>query len=311
MKDLLPIEAIQERDVDLLLLEELYSSKSFRSWFIANTIGNSRLCGKFVGAWHSLGTSDLGESDLILKFTGTYNKGYLFLIENKVDAIFQPKQQLRYRNRGKTYIQEKECEAFSTVLVAPKAYITPGEDFDFIIEYEQIKDWFNRQKGLGLRTKYKVELLNAAIEKSRRGYRPIKDDKTASFWEKYWELANKIAPELGMKEPKNDIPIGSSFITFKPKDVSLGLRLVHKLEKGFADLEFSGKGNSLNWLNKKYNHLLEKDMSIKKTYKSAVVRISVDKLNLQENFSSQKESVTKALKALKRLNIWAKNNINA
>jgi len=40
MKSLIPIESIQERDIDLLLLEELYSSKKFRKWFLDNTVGN-------------------------------------------------------------------------------------------------------------------------------------------------------------------------------------------------------------------------------------------------------------------------------
>jgi len=309
MKDLIPIEAIQERDIDLLLLEELHSSKAFRSWFVKNTIGNEKLCGSFIDAWHSLNHTNLGESDLILKFSGPNKNGYFFLIENKIDASFQPKQALRYKNRGEEYVREGECEDFKTILVAPKAYITNEECFDYIIEYEKIKDWYIKQKSLRERGRYKAGLLKLAIEKSRRGYRPIRDEKTASFWKKYWRLANRISPELGMKEPKDDIPIGSSFIIFKPKGMKRGLSLVHKTEKGFADLELSGKGSMLNSLTKEYSHLLGKRMSVEKAYKSAVIRIHVDKLNMQKDFNYQKDAIVKALKALKQLNVWAKRNI--
>jgi len=309
MKNLIPIESIQERDIDLLLLEELYSSKKFRKWFLDNTVGNKYSWGKFEGVWHSLSDSELGESDLVIRFSGKDNKGHLFLIEDKIDASFQPEQPLRYKQRGERYIKDKECNNFSTVLVAPKKYIKDNADFDFVIEYEQIKDWFLKQKDLKERAKYKIEVLNTAIEKSRRGYRPIPDERASGFWRSYWTLANQIAPELGMKEPRNDIPAGSSFIVFRPRLLPKDMKLYHKVVHGFVDLEFTGKGGQIDVLEKKYKALLNHGMTIEKTNKSAVIRLTTERLNLQEDIDQQKEFVVRAIKRAKELTKWAESNI--
>lgn len=309
MENLIPIEAIQERDIDLLMLEELYSSDKFRKWFLENTIGNRLSGSKFLGAWHSLDKASLGESDLVMKFSGKDNKGHLFLIENKIDASFQPEQPLRYRQRGERYIKDKECGNYTTVLIAPKKYIKENVDFDFIIEYEQIRDWFLRQKDLKERTKYKVEVLNIAIEKSRRGYTAIPDEKTSAFWRSYWELANQIAPELGMKEPKRDIPVGSASIILKPKALGKEVYLVHKIDRGFVDLEFPGKGGQIDAFGKKYKPFLEQGMSIERAHKSAVIRMITRRLNLQEDFAKQKEHVVRGIETARGLLLWAESHI--
>ena len=306
MENLIPIEAIQERDVDLLLLEELYCSKDFRGWFIENTFGSFKRLGKFSGVWHSLSSRSLGENDLVLKFSGDFGKGFLFLIENKIDAEFQHEQQKRYRLRGEELIRDGECGDFATVLFAPSEYVSEEGDFDFVIEYEQVRDWFLKQGILGERAKYKSEILTAAIEKLRRGYCPIRDPATTEFWRKYWELVNQVAPELNMREPRNDIPKGSGFFVFKPEDLK-GHQLYHKAPNGYVDLEFAGQGEQIEQIKEKYQQFLEDDMSIERTHKSAVVRICVDKLDLQNDFDNQKECVCTALETAKRLYNWMKS----
>lgn len=42
------------------------------------------------------------------------------LIENKLDAAFQPQQAERYRTRGDAYLQNGECDRWVTVLLAPR-----------------------------------------------------------------------------------------------------------------------------------------------------------------------------------------------
>lgn len=190
--------------------------------------------------------------------------------------------------------------------MAPKKYIKDNVDFDFVIEYEQIRDWFLKQKDLKERAKYKIEVLNIAIEKSRRGYTPIPDEKTSAFWRSYWNLVDQIAPELGMKEPKRDIPAGSTFIIFHPKELSKGLSLVHKVDRGFVDLEFAGKGNQLDVFERKYKPFLKQGMAIERAYKSAVIRIVIERLNLQKDFNKQKELIIKAIDKAKELTEWAK-----
>jgi len=47
------IEAVVERDIDLLLLEEMHVSTSFRSWLIKLVYGTDTEIASFEGAWHS------------------------------------------------------------------------------------------------------------------------------------------------------------------------------------------------------------------------------------------------------------------
>ena len=91
------IEYVAERDIDLLLLEELHSSASFRSWMIAHVLGPGFGAVAFVGAWHSLTDPGLGESDLVLLSKTPTGETIAILIENKIDAPPQPDQALRYR----------------------------------------------------------------------------------------------------------------------------------------------------------------------------------------------------------------------
>jgi len=140
LENIIPIEAIQERDIDLLLLEEIKSNRSFTDWFLSKTIGKTENY-KFIGAWHSLYQVGLGESDLVFKIKNK-SKGIIFLIENKIDADFQSEQADRYQKRGQSRKEDGECDIFHTVLVAPKRYIKQNDDFDYIIRYEMIKNGF-------------------------------------------------------------------------------------------------------------------------------------------------------------------------
>ena len=95
---IIPVEAVQERDTDLLILEEIKCNSSFTNWLLKKTIG---LITKYelIGAWHSLTQVGLGESDLAF-IIQTAKRTILFFIENKVDSDFQPNQATRYRIRG-------------------------------------------------------------------------------------------------------------------------------------------------------------------------------------------------------------------
>ena len=89
------IAYISEREIDLLLLEELHVSAEFRSWFVSQVFGTSVQCAKFLAAWHSVDHSSLGESDLVLKFEDVSEKMTAILVEDKIDAPPQPDQAVR------------------------------------------------------------------------------------------------------------------------------------------------------------------------------------------------------------------------
>ncbi|WP_143961342.1 hypothetical protein [Litoribacter populi] len=63
---LIPIVAVQEWDIDLLILEELKFNPGFVKWMVGETVGNGAAI-DFVSAWYSLCQENLGESDVVFQ----------------------------------------------------------------------------------------------------------------------------------------------------------------------------------------------------------------------------------------------------
>lgn len=105
MKTTNKVSSVTERDIDLLLLEELNVSEVFCRWFY-NRVTGRRDTPRCEGAWHSVSDAQLGESDLI----AIYDNGVVVMLENKIDAAAQPEQGARYRRRG-----EKGVETLKTM----------------------------------------------------------------------------------------------------------------------------------------------------------------------------------------------------
>ena len=58
------VESVQERDIDFLLLEELYADTAFLHW-MTNKLQLPRLC-TFKCAWRSISDYGLGETEINL-----------------------------------------------------------------------------------------------------------------------------------------------------------------------------------------------------------------------------------------------------
>lgn len=238
--ELISFKAIRERDTDMLLLEELKCNRSFSDWFVKKTL-NKKLKYEIVGAWHSITHSAFGESDLVFKIkSGT--EIILFLIENKVDTGFMPDQPNRYRKRGSYNLEKGECTSYHTILFAPRSYIQKNKDFDFYLEYEEVREWFEKESRLGERGKFKAEILSIAIERLRRGYTPIVNEKTTSFKWNYYKYVTELYPELNMMRPAVLMPKRTGFMRFHPSGIGLrkGEYIVHK-KRGDVDLQLYGE----------------------------------------------------------------------
>lgn len=127
---------VRELSVDLILLEELYSSNEFRAWFLNNTYGQTKKIGRLLRLEHSSVELER-ESDIILSLESDEGD-IMILIENKIDAQFQPHQAEDYKKRALGYIQRGECADCITVLLAPNSYISKVKGyykFDFYINF--------------------------------------------------------------------------------------------------------------------------------------------------------------------------------
>src|SRR5262249_5148001 len=170
-------------------------------------------------------TQTTGESDLEISFVGPDGGRWRLLIENKIAASFQAQQAERYRQRGATYIERGDCGAFYTILVAPEDYFGSPDSlkgFDGRVTYEALKAWFLQREALGVRLFYNATILTLSLKNSWFGYQPMQDMPVSDFWQAYWKLAQKCAPELNMPRPPAK-PSGAGFIYFRPHTLPPGL----------------------------------------------------------------------------------------
>lgn len=136
---ILPVESIQEKDVDLILLEELSTDNSFCDWFVREL--NLPNLTSVNGAWISISAFGLGETDILFSYNSNDKKTFV-LIENKLDWSFQEEQFNRYIKRADEYLRKKECDNAFAILIAPKLYCENQSDFENYLTYETIVERF-------------------------------------------------------------------------------------------------------------------------------------------------------------------------
>lgn len=296
------LEAITERDMDLLLLEEFHVSEPFRLWFAGKVLDEEARGLRFVNAWHSITDGSLGESDLLVLFANPDDRVSAILVENKVDAPLQPDQAQRYAERGHAGVQRGDWHRFKTVIVAPSGYLARGGDtakFDAQLSYEMIKDWFDHHLS-EVRAAYRSKVLQMAIKQSRRGPPARIDERVTKFYRDYWGCARREFPELAMKEP-TEKRAGSNWAGFHPKDLGKDRWIWHKMDIGRVDLEIKGAAASVDHLRAKYGLYLASDTTIEKAGKSAAIRIPVPVLDMFAPFEEQTDKARAGMRAAYRL----------
>ncbi len=217
------IEAVYERDIDLLLVEEFFCDIEFIRHFLRETPISLPLSIDSVSVKRSV-TDKTGETDIVVEYH-SLNGRICLLIENKIDANFQPGQIERYRDRKKTIAYQ-----VYTVLIAPYDYLNGVIGFDYTVSYESLIPFFETRDRRG---KYKIELLRIAIDKLRRGYQPVNDELNLRFQKYYFTLVQRTE-NLIMEEPKVK-PTNSTWIRSKHRKHPM-LDIIHKLNHNRIDI---------------------------------------------------------------------------
>jgi len=290
-----------ERDIDLLLLEEFYCSPEFRAWFLERVTSESGDRIDF-DAKHSVKQS-LGETDLEVWFSDAKGIRWVALIENKINADFQKEQPERYKERALQYKKRGEADQARTVLISPTGYEKQGcALFDIRFYYEDICEWLMKREG-DVRATYKAELIAATIKKAQDGYQPKPDLEVSDFWQQYWTVAERQAPQLRMPKPGSK-PTRAGFVRFDALELPSRVQLIHKLRHGHVDLEFSGFGKRLQELQHLYGIFLKRNMSIQRASGSGAIRIEVCVIDPKLPFTGQAEKVSAAISEAHTLLDW-------
>lgn len=305
MFDSLKIEAVTERDIDLLVLEELTVSESFRTWFAAQAL-KGKTYSSNIGAWHSVTAAGLGESDLIFMLRTRDGTQAAILIEDKVDAQPQPDQAHRYELRGIKGVGDGSWDMFTTCIIAPAAYLDSSkhdQGYDVAISYEQMVEYFESQQDHDQRSGYKAEFINDAIEQNRRGYQPVIDEKLSRFVNSYCNYTSVNYHELAVEAPRNR-PAENTWIKFYPKFLPSGCDMVHQMTAGCVKLFFRGQAESFDALKEKYSSVLPEgaEMKLTPSKKSVSIILPVPKIDPQKvSFEAEAESIKRILRQVKDL----------
>jgi len=256
-----------------------------------------------IGAWHSVRDPELGESDLILMFVSTRSEHFALLIENKIDAIPQKEQALRYQKRGSKGIETEAWDGFKTCIIAPQLYLEKTSDaagYDSTISYESIRNWLSHNGNDPIRSEYRSRIISEAIEQNRRGYTITPDERVTNFWYSYWEYAQASHVNLLMQRP-GPKPANSDWPLFRPSQLRPRLSIVHKLRRGVVDLQIAGAGGQLEDLYNRFQTVISNDMEFVRATESAAIRIEVGIIDRFLPFTEQLELVEGALVAVEQL----------
>lgn len=225
---------VQERDIDLLILEQLHLSPEFLSW-LAGAVGvpGARL----EAARHSVVTSR-GETDVLVTLRSGEER-VAVMIEDKIGAPMQPRQAERYHERGRDLCAGGEADRFVTVLCAPRAYLAgvpDGEGWQVRLPLESLADWFGRdpspasawRRAILLAASGKLARARAAEDRSNRDFDPT----LLAMKQAYRELVEARFPEL-IATPQTG---RDREYYLKGRDLPSGLRFKHAFFRGEVSL---------------------------------------------------------------------------
>lgn len=293
-------QSVPEIYIDLLLLEELHCSHSFPAWWLEQVSYTEPHEHESVGASRSVGDAT-GESDIVLLVADSIGQRCAVLIENKVDAQPQPRQSARYRERGGAGVQTGEWERFITCIVARQSYLDAEPDargYDCAVSFEAIRDWFEASKLEPHRARYKIALLEAAIDPTRHGYVKQVDPAVTALLQGYASLAAREFPQLSISSPVSGGP-GSGWVYFRlPRS---GMSLVHKLDRGFVDLHVPSAAERTDELRVANQEAIDGTIELVPTGKSAAFRIRVPPVNRFGSVGPQEDRIRTGLEAVHRL----------
>lgn len=294
---------ILERDMDLLFLEEFVSSEEFLNIFLSKINLTGAMVRKIE---HSKMDLDDGESDMtaIVEKDG---RKYGLLIEDKIDAIAMKNQSGRYFKRGEKGKINGDYNKYFVFVVAPKKYLQENQEakkYPNKITYEECLEYFLSKTDP--RSQFKAQQIAKAIDKQKKGYQVIENTNVTSFWQQYISVQKTCYHQLQLKYDSQIKGSKALWVTFHTDYKQI--KIVHKSDKGFVDMEFSGLGEKTTELRKLFaSQIEESKYKVVLTGKSAVLRKECSKIDFKADFESQKEIVIEALSAANELYITLDN----
>lgn len=220
-----------ERDVDLIVVEELQAAAPFVAWMVRKAGWTG-----VPDAWRVLHSKrrirNRREIDIHVELdAGAWGPRSVMLIENKVTESEQPEQGESYRAEAMALSADGIRAA--TILTCPEAYAHAnsgfGRKFDAVVTFEDMASFLRTRAGsmdaeIKRRLLFRADLLDQASGKLRRGWQAVPNRVIGSFNAQYVSLLAQLAP---MIKP------GPSMLKDAPPDESVSMIYDHNASLGF------------------------------------------------------------------------------
>lgn len=326
-----------ERDIDLLLVEELYANYDFLVWLAAKV--------DIDGPFHDWDvkhskrrTQSRREIDIFVEMKDQSDCKHALLIENKIDAGEQPDQAESYREELAVLAEPYARRAM--IIVCPEAYALQHHEFtgkfDAVVTYQDVRGFFDQMAAevgddLVLRARLRRELFDQAIEKHRRGYTPVPDKVVGDFNALYVALLRRLKVPLvpGKSMLKVANPRESTSMIFD-QDQSLSRlpkairprRFAHELGRGsdrranYVAVTFAGWGvlpkSTLDELARDVASLgailQAKPATKARPNPGLVLAVSTAPVDNQGSFAEQEADLVQGIEAAVKLRSWLFEN---
>ncbi len=225
------IPRLYERDIDILMQEELLFNGGVKTLFgtVLKLSAPIEVSTCRLSVW-----DNTGETDIECRFSSEQCDGVL-LIENKIDAAFQPRQPERYQERAAALSQQLGTKVYC-VLIAPSGYNSTdvANYFDAVVDYEKLADAIASESTD--RAKHRAALIRHAMKLARRSYVLATAEDVTTLWTRVYGIASTGYTDLRMDHPGNR-KSGSIWISFKaglPPNITIDW----KITMAVVDLSF-------------------------------------------------------------------------
>ena len=303
------INDIRERDIDLLLAEEFTLNPSIVELFLSETEYAKASIPGVDTVEISHVEANLGESDV----TVILDDRTAILIEDKIDAIAMPDQCGRYFKRGQKGIKDGSYDRFFVFIVAPEEYIATNAEakkYPYAVSYQKLIQLFEQENSA--HGEMRVSQLKSALVSAHGGGNKVVDDKATQFWKEFVEFKNLYYTDLGLVSNIDEKSADGSWSTYStfinyPSKVSI----VHKHNKGFIDLTFTGLANHLPELEKLLEEMLgdytKERLQLLAVGKSATLRLTASNIiDFQKSLQEQMGTIVEHLELLRKMSNIAK-----
>ena len=290
-------ENVFERDIDLLVMRSFEAYSDFAELFLSE-IGRSGA--RPISIAHSLTNPELGESDIVIMLKYGSEIFCLF-IENKVDADAMPRQYERYIDRAKLGKNAGAYSDYAIFIIAPEDYLKSNKEaakYPNCISYETMASFFNNKNAI-----FECQILKQAINKQASKYSLQENSAVTAFWNELYAYFQNFSVKSEMYPVRG--PKGSRSLWPQFKIPLRGAALYYKSDKGFVDLEFSGKINERLRIINEVNQYKDQDMHWIDTGSSLSLRKKTAKMDFSKSFCNFANDAQQVMHDVEKLTVLA------